>query len=107
MEFKESQAIVTGAGRGIGLELARQLLDRGATVAATIRGEPTAQLAELKQRYPNRLEILPLDVSQDSSAQAFGIKIAASGWTHVDLLINNAGVIGDRIQGLEKTETET
>ncbi len=75
--------LITGANRGIGLELARQYAAAGDTVFRTARGQDTAggQVGEL----------LPLDVTSDASAA--GLADLLKG-RPIDLLINNAGVIG-------------
>ena len=56
-------SLVTGANRGLGLALVRQLLARGDRVVATARhpGKATA-LNTLTGEYPGRLHVLPLDV---------------------------------------------
>lgn len=79
-----STYVVTGANRGIGLELARQLLERGETVIATTRRlEQGAQLRSLGVR----VEVL--DVASAASVRAFAERLAGEP---VDVLINNAGV---------------
>lgn len=84
---------LTGANRGLGLEFARQLLARGDWVFATCRQpEQAAELQALRERYPDRLHLAALDVSDDASiAQAVA---AVEGHTdRLDVLINNAGVL--------------
>jgi len=76
--------LITGASRGIGLELASQLAARGEDVIATARdpgGSP-----ELK-RLGVRVE--PLDVCDPASAEALARAIEGAP---IDVLINNAGV---------------
>ena len=85
--------LITGANRGIGLELARLYARRGATVLATARTPETAtELAALRAQYL-RVEILPLDVCD---AQNFGSLAFALSGRPVNCLIANAGVIGPR-----------
>ena len=90
--------VVTGANRGIGLELARQLKERGEEVVATARrpGE-AAELGSLGVR------VEPLDVADGESAGAFA---AALEGTPVDVLINNSGYAGDR-RPLEELDLES
>jgi NAD(P)-dependent dehydrogenase (short-subunit alcohol dehydrogenase family) len=80
-------AVVTGANRGIGLELCRQLKAAGAEVIATARDPESA--TELQALSPARIEAL--DVADPASVAAFA---DALGDTAVDLLINNAGIGG-------------
>lgn len=75
--------LVTGANRGLGLEYARQLGDRGDRVIATAR-RPT-DAAEL-EALPVRVE--PLDVADDDSVRRLAERLAGEP---IDVLINNAG----------------
>jgi len=79
--------VVTGANRGIGLELCRQLAAGGAEVIATARDPESAD--ELGKLAPARIEAL--DVADPESVAAFA---GALGDTAVDVLINNAGIGG-------------
>jgi NAD(P)-dependent dehydrogenase (short-subunit alcohol dehydrogenase family) len=84
--------VITGANRGIGLEFVRQLLFRGDTVDAGVRAPAEAQLLQtIAREAQGRLRILPLELQDPSSIQAFA---AAVGETPVDVLVNNAGVMG-------------
>ena len=85
--------LVTGANRGIGLEFVRQLLARGDRVIATCRhpGKATA-LNTLTGEYPGHLHVLPLDVANEKSRAELVRELPLVAG-HVDLLINNAGVL--------------
>jgi len=88
--------LITGAGRGIGLELARLFLEAGHRVIATHRGdEVPAALQQLASR--GTLEARALEVTEPGSVAS--LRGSLAGET-LDLLINNAGVLGER-QGLE------
>jgi len=79
------RVVITGASRGIGLELTRQHLARGDEVLATCRAaEPPRALVDLAGP---RLRVAPLDVTRPES-----IERAAAGAGPVDLLWSNAGV---------------
>ncbi len=85
--------LITGANRGIGLELARAYARAGTTVIATARRPADATaLAALAAEHPS-LTVLPLDVADAASIAALA---AAIQGRPVDLLIANAGVIGPR-----------
>ncbi len=77
--------LITGANRGIGLELTRQALELGLRVIATCR-DPTkaAELSALN----GALEVHALDVSDDVSTNAVVKKL---GNVKLDVLVNNAG----------------
>lgn len=83
-----STIVITGAGRGIGRELARAALDRGHTVYASVRSE--ADAAKLRQDLGEALMTLVFDVT-DRPATG---RAAASVVGPVDILVNNAGIIG-------------
>ncbi len=77
-------ALITGANRGIGLELTRQLLGRGVQVVAACRSssqELDASGAEV---------ITGVDVTNDDSVAKLA---AALGDRSLDLLVNNAGIL--------------
>jgi len=95
------RAVVTGANRGIGLELVRQLLARGDEVEALARDPDRArELHALRPAHGASLTILPCDVSSDSSVRTYG---RARPKQPVDVLINNAGIYGTS-HGLEKED---
>ena len=85
--------LITGANRGIGLELTRQLLQRGDRIFAGCRQpEKAAALQDLQRTYGDQLAIVQIDVMDDESVAA--AKTAVSTQTdHLDILINNAGVL--------------
>ena len=89
------RSLVTGANRGLGLEFVRQRLARGDRVVATARhpGRATA-LNALAGEHPGRLHVLPLDVASEKSRQELAHELPlVLGDAHLDLLVNNAGVL--------------
>lgn len=88
-------ALVTGANRGIGRALAEALLGRGAAkVYAAARR--TDSLAGLVAQAPDRVVPLRLDVTQ-----ALQVRQAALKAGEVDLLVNNAAILGHAFAGFE------
>jgi NAD(P)-dependent dehydrogenase (short-subunit alcohol dehydrogenase family) len=92
--------LVTGANRGIGLEIVRQLSVRTeVNIIATVRSlsprPPQTSLFEMGSKYPKRLSILELDVSSLDSISAFVSTVSASQHTKIDFLLNNAGMNAD------------
>lgn len=85
-------AVVTGADRGLGHALAAGLLEKGWRVFAGQYNPEWPQLSELAATFPGTLSVVPLDVASADSLRAAADMIAASA-EHVDLLINNAGVM--------------
>ncbi|MER7079567.1 NADP-dependent 3-hydroxy acid dehydrogenase YdfG [Saccharopolyspora kobensis] len=83
-------AVVTGAGSGVGREIARALLDAGYRVA--LAGRRLEPLQETAQGSAAALAV-PTDVSDPDSVAALfdGVR---DEWGRVDLLVNNAGTFG-------------
>jgi NAD(P)-dependent dehydrogenase (short-subunit alcohol dehydrogenase family) len=89
------RTVVTGANRGIGLELVRQLRDRGDEVEACARRPADAH--DLAALAGDRVRIHPLDVTDPASVAALA---AALGDAAIDVVFNVAGVYGGATQSL-------
>jgi NAD(P)-dependent dehydrogenase (short-subunit alcohol dehydrogenase family) len=87
----EGISLVTGADRGLGLAMANGLLEKGWYVFAGQYLPQWTELEALKVKYPEKLTIVPLDVSSDASVLA-AADIISNITDHVDLLVNNAGI---------------
>ncbi|MET7400553.1 SDR family NAD(P)-dependent oxidoreductase [Dactylosporangium sp. NPDC005572] len=85
----ERIALVTGANRGIGLEVTRQLAARGWRVLLGTRSTAPA--------VPGAVEVLPLDVSDDDSVAAAG-QAVLDRHGRLDVLVNNAAIHYDTWQ---------
>jgi len=79
--------LVTGAGRGMGVDIARAALDAGHRVVATARNAD-----RVTQALGGSDDVLAvsLDVTDPASVQA-GVDAAVERFDHIDVLINNAG----------------
>lgn len=82
-----NRVLITGANRGIGLELCRQLSTRGDEVIAVCR-QSNADLDALDVQV-----IDGVDVSDGDSAAALGTRLEGK---HLDWLINNAGILASQ-----------
>jgi NAD(P)-dependent dehydrogenase (short-subunit alcohol dehydrogenase family) len=80
---------ITGANRGIGLSLTRQYAERGASVYATARQPEKA--TDLNAVGGN-VHVLPLDITDEGQIVAAADQVRQHT-DHLDLLINNAGVM--------------
>jgi len=90
-----STALVTGANRGIGQEVARVLAGDGwdVLIAARDRARGDAAAARLRKATGGRLKAVELDVTSDASVAAAAGKLR-DGAIRIDALVNNAGVYG-------------
>lgn len=95
--------LITGANRGIGLELARQYLEAGWFVIATCRKPEAAQdLQHLAQKYP-ALRIEALEVTDFGGLKGFAARLDGVA---LDVLVNCAGIISG-FEGAGPDETQT
>ena len=83
--------VITGANRGIGLELSRQYADEGWRVYAGCRQPERATELNRLAGENARVTVHPLDVTKPAQIQALKAVLADSP---VDLLLNNAGSYG-------------
>jgi len=93
MQLEGKNAFITGAGSGLGAEIARVFASEGACVFATdINGESAERVAEQCRRSTDGSHAAVCDVSDSSSvAQAFAAFDDRIGG--LDILVNNAGIV--------------
>ena len=85
-------ALVTGAGRGIGAAVVRQLYAAGARIALVSRTEADlVALVEELQAPDERIAVLPADVADEHAVEAT-FERAERHLGPLDILINNAGI---------------
>ena len=89
-------ALVTGCDHGVGLALAEQLVGRGYAVAACRLDGNEKQIDALAEKHPSSVAVLPLDIASDASVKE---AVAAFPFPALDLLINNAGILGHMENG--------
>jgi NAD(P)-dependent dehydrogenase (short-subunit alcohol dehydrogenase family) len=89
--------LVTGAGRGLGLEMARQYAADGWQVIGTVRDAARAtELLALAATSGDRVRVEAMDVSDHASIDALAQRLRAPGGAAqpIDVLINSAGTMG-------------
>lgn len=89
--------MITGAGRGIGLGIAKQILGRGDEVIALVRDPLKCDALRAIEGARTRLKLLAADVADAASLSAAR---AALSQGRIDVLVNNAGIYRDRGRGI-------
>ena len=79
-------ALVTGASRGLGFEIARRMAEQGARVWLNGRGASAVEAAA--ERIGPNARALPFDIGDDQASAAAFARLAEDG---LDILVNNVG----------------
>jgi NAD(P)-dependent dehydrogenase (short-subunit alcohol dehydrogenase family) len=99
-------ALVTGANRGIGYELAKQLAEKGYTVYAGMRDpERSGDLAELARRDDLSITPVRLEVTNEKDVAEVAERIDREAG-RLDLLVNNAASFAHDEEGVEQTRAD-
>ena len=97
----ETIALVTGANKGIGFELARQLAEKSIRVFLSARNEQAGREAAQKIGAM----FLLMDVSEPGSIRTAAGELARQA-DHLDVLVNNAGIIVEGDEDILRTTAE-
>lgn len=87
-QANQRHALVTGAARGIGLEIARKLANDGFAIAAI--DHDTEALEQARVSLPDNSSLISLDITDRTS-----VRHCLSELAEVDVLVNNAGIAGE------------
>ena len=96
--LKEKIALVTGAGRGIGREIALTLAKNGATVIVNYNGSKAAadEVVEEITKNGGNAEAIQCDVADFAASEEL-VKAVLEKYKRVDILVNNAGITRDNL----------
>ena len=95
MTIREKRiAVVTGANKGIGFEVARDLARKGFHVFLGARDEKAGRAAEEKLRKDGQVTFLKIDISEPESIRRTAEEFSRRS-DRLDALVNNAGILLD------------
>lgn len=109
MRLNEQVAIVTGAGRGIGREIALRLAQEGAhIVIADVNLDEANEVARVVETKGRQVLTIRTDVSYAADVDNL-VRITLDRFETIDILVNNAGIfqavpIGQPVSGVSETE---
>ena len=102
---EQRTALVTGANRGIGLEVCRQLASTGLRVILTARDGTRADAAAATLADSGDVVAATLDVTDEHSVSTLAADLSRRG-LQVDVLVNNAAVLVGESIGVLETAVE-
>src|SRR3954462_11861771 len=94
MAMATKTAIITGASRGLGLSLARSLAERGWSLVLDARGAAALEQAADELARTTKVEAIAGDVTDPAHVDALVDAADRLGTGRLDLLVNNASVLG-------------
>lgn len=91
MMFKDKVVWITGASSGIGEALAYAFSEQGASLALSARNEEALNRVKNACSHPDKVLVLPLDVTHFDQAPVVAEKII-NHFGYISILVNNAGI---------------
>ena len=83
-------AVITGGTRGIGLGIARALLENGFSVVVSAR-KISEEIESFKKEYCGKVHFVSCDISSEADIEKLALEVKEK-FGAIDLLVNNAGV---------------
>ena len=97
MKLEGKVAMISGGSRGLGADLARRFVEEGAAVSLCARRlEGVAELAAELREAGGRAIAIACDVTRESDVAAW-VEATREELGRVDVLVNNASVLGERL----------
>ncbi|MGB9589501.1 MAG: 3-oxoacyl-[acyl-carrier-protein] reductase [candidate division WOR-3 bacterium] len=103
----DMRAIITGASRGIGFEIAKRFAEAGKLAMVDVLEDDLRKAGEELKAMGAEVMIFTADVRDYSAAEEI-VRSVADAWGGIDLLVNNAGVTRDKLfMRAEKEDWDT
>ena len=93
-DFKDRVALITGASRGIGLQVAQDFVEGGAQVILAARSVARIEREVKALQRVGEASALVLDVTDGASIES-AVKNVVEQFGKIDILVNNAGITND------------
>jgi NAD(P)-dependent dehydrogenase (short-subunit alcohol dehydrogenase family) len=103
MRLKNKKALVTGGGKGIGKAIANAYVKEGASVIICGRDEVTLKRSCQEIMKYGEIEYVKADISDRQDARKIANRVRDK-WDRLDILVNNASILGERSTILEYPE---
>ena len=105
MANEKKVALITGANKGLGYEMAKQLAQAGVTVVLAARDAAKGESAAAKLKSEGLdVRALKLEVTNEKD-QADAASVSGKELRQIDILINNAGISADGLAGTSVSAT--
>jgi NAD(P)-dependent dehydrogenase (short-subunit alcohol dehydrogenase family) len=103
MKLEKKTALITGGSRGIGKAVARAYVKEGASVVICGRDEEALRSTCQEISQYGEIEYVQSDISNRDDVKRFASQMAEK-WTRLDILVNNASILGVRAPILDYPE---
>ena len=103
MKLKGKTALVTGGSKGIGKAIAKALAKEGASVVIRGRTEEFLRGASEEISRYGEVDYVKADIVNKDDVKRLATRLSEK-WEKLDILVNNASILGDRVSILEYPE---
>lgn len=103
MQLKDKKAFITGGSKGIGKAIAKEFVKEGADVIICGRNAASLNTAVEEISPHGSIDSIQSDISNLDDVRQI-VELVAKKWDTVDILVNNASILGERKNLIEYSE---